>query len=60
MEATGVAVGAGVDYALTQNWVVRAEGMRYDLGSKTVTENDYRFQFSNRADVFRMGVNYNF
>jgi len=57
---TGVAVGAGVDYALTQNWVVRAEGMRYDLGSKTVTEEGYRFRFSNRADVFRMGVNYNF
>ena len=33
---TGYAVGAGVEYAVTNNWTVRGEYLFYDLGSDTV------------------------
>jgi outer membrane immunogenic protein len=64
----GWVVGAGVEYALTQNVSVKVEGLYVDLGSNTVgcnsnycsTPADYRARFENTAAIGRIGVNYKF
>jgi outer membrane immunogenic protein len=66
---TGWTAGGGVDYALTNNWIVSAEYMHIDLGSidasGTVTtgnSNTATMNFSTklRSDLVRGGVSYKF
>jgi outer membrane immunogenic protein len=59
----GYTVGAGVEYALTQNVSVKLEGIYADLGKVTVTDtfgDGYRTRFENTATMLRAGVNYRF
>jgi outer membrane immunogenic protein len=67
---TGYAVGAGVEYAFTNNLTVKAEWLYYDLGRETVRVSgtgggagggdfvDYRFD--NDGNIGRLGLNVKF
>jgi outer membrane immunogenic protein len=57
----GWAVGAGVEFALVQNWTAKVEYLHYDLGNLTCTvcaPAPTTVDFS--ADVIRAGLNYRF
>jgi len=61
----GWTVGAGLEYAINHNWTVKAEGLYYDLGKKTVTAVDTDgylegMKFKNDGFVARIGLNYKF
>ncbi len=60
---TGWVGGAGVEYAITNNWTVRAEGLYYKFNEKRGIYNDsslYRHGVDTSALVARVGVNYKF
>lgn len=60
----GYAIGGGIEFAATDNILLRAEYLRYDLGSRTVQGRlpigpvGYRAQF--RGDIVRAGIGYKF
>jgi outer membrane immunogenic protein len=69
----GIAVGAGVEYALTANWILRGEYLHLDLGTKDATvktpagalfanagDNPIGFRASSTAtaEIARVGVSY--
>jgi outer membrane immunogenic protein len=63
----GLAVGGGVEYALTQNWVLRGEYMHLDFGTKDTLFKDpagvpllppIRASSTATADIARIGVSY--
>ena len=68
----GWTVGGGIEYALTQNWSIKAEYLYADLGRRTIDSNNLTWEGdSNPATVFthsvdpriniaRVGVNYKF
>jgi outer membrane immunogenic protein len=66
---TGWAAGAGVDYAVTRNWILSAEYLHVDLGSinaagvvTTGNPNTATLNFSTKlqSDIVRGGVAYKF
>ncbi len=65
---TGFTVGAGLEYALTNNWSIKAEGLYYDLGKinhqSSTTNNSYTYGWGARSRssgvVGRLGLNYRF
>jgi len=64
----GYTVGGGVEYAFTNNWTVRAEGLYFDMGKKSYTATPLAanppFVVGHSADlkggIFRVGLNYKF
>jgi outer membrane immunogenic protein len=58
--------GVGVNYAMTQNWVVGLEYLHYDLGTTSVTGTDASGKFSATVDqkvggdIVRGVINYKF
>jgi outer membrane immunogenic protein len=63
---TGFAVGGGVEYALSQNWIVKADYLHINFGKQS---NAYLFtggvaeavaDTSLKTDLFRIGLNYKF
>lgn len=54
----GWAAGAGVEYALTNNWTARAEYLYMDLGSKTY--DNIGADAGLTSSTARLGVNYKF
>jgi outer membrane immunogenic protein len=63
----GLAVGSGVEYALTQNWILRAEYMHLDFSNKDTVFEDvfvglpfvgFRVSSTATADIARIGVSY--
>ena len=70
----GWTLGAGLEYALTQNWTVKGEYLYYDLGKSDLlaTGNaavrgigalngvDYGTSISTKGNIIRTGVNYKF
>ncbi|WP_439273681.1 outer membrane protein [Pseudochrobactrum sp. HB0163] len=62
----GYTVGAGVEYAVTDNWTVKAEYLYSNYGKKNVTLYDpYKTQYNERRfktdlNEVRFGVNYKF
>jgi len=64
----GYALGAGVEYAFTNNLTLKAEYLYYDLGSKNVTVNSipgvgtgsYISRFETEGHIARVGLNYKF
>ncbi len=62
----GYVVGAGLEYAVTDNWTVKAEYLYSNYGKKGVTLSDpYKNQFNERRfktdlSEVRIGVNYKF
>jgi outer membrane immunogenic protein len=58
---TGWTAGGGLEYAVTNNWTVRVEGLYVDLGSTTAANNSgCSFGFKNRYSLARLGMNYKF
>lgn len=64
----GWTVGGGLEYAFTNNWTAKIEGLYYDLGDLTVVANrmptpdiwsDTKV-FDFRGGIIRVGVNYKF
>ena len=66
--SVGYALGAGLEYAFSDHWTARVEGLYANLGSKTVSCNPkycgtgtaYRFKFENSSNLLRVGINYKF
>lgn len=64
----GWTVGAGVEYAINNNWSVKAEGLYYDLGAKsgvsTAPGDGYTWTSGVRSKtdgvIARLGLNYRF
>jgi outer membrane immunogenic protein len=63
----GVALGAGVEYAITQNWIFRGEYMHLDFTNKDAAFTDTRTQLAipgfrarstATADIARVGISY--
>jgi outer membrane immunogenic protein len=63
-DVAGWTAGAGVEYALTNNWTVKAEYLHIGLPDRTVTaftgDIPYSFAFKNSFDIGRVGINYKF
>lgn len=65
--AVGYSVGAGAEYAFTNNWTVKAEYLYTDLGTSEVTLSDPGFpaaiddrEFDTKFHAVRIGLNYKF
>jgi outer membrane immunogenic protein len=70
----GYTVGAGVEYALTNNWTLKGEYLYYDLGKNNVAATgngavrsvaalngvDYLSRVETKGHIVRAGVNYKF
>ena len=64
----GYALGAGVEYAFTNNLTLKAEYLYYDLGSKNVVVDSipgvgtgsYISRFETEGHIARVGLNYKF
>ena len=71
----GVALGGGVEYALTANWILRGEYLHLDFSNKDTVLKDpttgipfigfdgisnFRVRSSATADIARLGVSYKF
>jgi outer membrane immunogenic protein len=63
----GWAAGAGVEYALSANWSLKAEWLHYDLGSQSVklqgglgAPHTLTDKVSTEGDLVRTGLNYHF
>lgn len=60
----GWTVGAGAQYALTDNWSLRAEYLYVDLedsqGSFETGGDSFRYDFDNNIHVVRLGASYRF
>ena len=64
----GWTLGAGLEYAVTNNWTVKGEYLYYDLGNKSyaappLAANPPYFvgqSFSTTGNIVRVGVNYKF
>lgn len=58
----GWVVGAGIEHAWTDDWLVRLEGFYYDLGSKdrTVSDANETDEFEVKQDIWvgRIGISY--
>jgi outer membrane immunogenic protein len=60
---SGWTAGGGLEYALTNSWTVRAEGLYVDLGTKNATDlagSGTQFAFKNTYTLGRLGLNYRF
>ena len=60
---TGFAVGGGIEYAMTSNFILRLDGLYYDFGSDTYAQEqdpDQEMKIENRVFVVRAGIGYKF
>ena len=56
----GWTAGAGLAYAINNNWSVRAEYLYANYGTKTFTPPAYTARVSNETHTVRLGVSYMF
>jgi outer membrane immunogenic protein len=56
----GWTAGAGVEYAIDQNWIVRGEARYIDLGDKTVSLGGTRHKVKFDGTNLNLGVSYKF
>lgn len=54
----GYVVGGGLEYAFTNNWTAKVEGLYMDLGEKNVLGNTRKIGLE--SGIVRAGVNYKF
>jgi outer membrane immunogenic protein len=62
----GIAAGAGLEYALTPNWILRGQYMHLSFENKDVTIttsagvpfNGFSARYSASADIAQVGVSY--
>ncbi len=60
---TGWTAGGGVEYAFTNHWTVKAEYLHVGFSQRTALDNlgaGYAFDFKDRLDIGRVGINYKF
>jgi outer membrane autotransporter protein len=60
---TGLVAGAGVETKLTDRWSLKGEYLYAQFGKENVIYDwgdDYDIDFSDRAHIFRIGLNYKF
>lgn len=57
---TGYALGAGVEWALANNWTAKAEYLYVDLDDVSLTGGGTTATFDNAFHTMRVGVNYKF
>jgi outer membrane immunogenic protein len=64
----GYVVGGGLEYAFTDHWTVKAEGLYYDLGHETLlasaqpSSNGFLtgYKYRDSGEIARLGLNYKF
>ena len=65
----GWTVGGGIEYAFANNWTGKVEYLYYDLGDETVRGNQSnpadgvtyaKYDFQNKGNIIRAGINYKF
>lgn len=65
----GWTVGGGIEYAFADNWTGKIEYLYYDLGDDTVRGNQSnpadgvnyaKYDFENKGNIVRAGINYKF
>lgn len=57
----GWTIGAGVNYAVTDNWILKAEYLYVDLADKTAwMDDEFSFEFNNTFQTVRVGAAYKF
>lgn len=57
---TGWTIGAGVDYAMTDNVLVRLEYRYSDFGDQSYRSGDFKYKVDYKTNDFRVGVAYKF
>lgn len=57
---TGYTLGAGVDYAMTDNVILRAEYRYSDFGDKDFGNKDFKYNVDYKTNDVRVGVAYKF
>lgn len=57
---TGYTVGGGVEYALTDNVILRGEYRYSDFGNKSVSDDLTKYKVDYKTNDFRVGVAYKF
>jgi outer membrane immunogenic protein len=61
--SNGWTIGGGAEWALNNQWSVKAEALYVSFGDRTTSISDegtYRFKFENSAVVARAGLNFHF
>lgn len=65
----GWTVGGGLEFRVAPRWTIKAEYLYYDLGKSSITSDfgvpvtapfQSRFDFNNRGNIVRAGINYQF
>lgn len=57
---TGWTIGAGVDYAMTDHLILRAEYRYTDFGDEDYSKNNVKYNVDYKTNDFRVGVAYKF
>jgi outer membrane immunogenic protein len=61
---TGLVLGGGAEFSVSNNWSIKTEYLHYNLGSATPSSVDFGSKFvldtKLRADTFKLGLNYKF
>ena len=57
---TGWTIGAGVDYAMTDHLILRAEYRYTDFGDEDYSKNNIKYNVDYKTNDFRVGVAYKF
>jgi len=57
---TGYTLGAGVDYAMTDNIILRAEYRYTDFGDKDFGNANFKYNVDYKTNDLRLGVAYKF
>ena len=58
--AWGWTIGAGAEFAVTDNWTLRGEYLFVDLEDTRGSFDGYRYDFENQINVVRLGAAYKF
>jgi outer membrane immunogenic protein len=61
--STGYALGGGAEFFLNDKWTLKAEYLRYNLGTIHASATDFGgsgIDFKPRADTFKLGLNFKF
>ena len=59
--ATGYALGAGLEYAMTNNWILRGEYLYSNYGTVNLVNRDgNKAEFTNELHLIRTGLSYKF
>jgi outer membrane immunogenic protein len=57
---TGWTAGGGIEYAFSSHWTGKAEYLYVAFPTRTFAHGPYAFDFTDRFDIGRVGINYKF